>query len=142
MNFHTGSSFFTIDSCLAVRIYVSLSHAWHRNHVLMEYKKARERLSHEFPTHYTPEKAQQLDQVCRSQWRLQVSISHLEPVLSLFDPFYQNWSRTYRRPRACAERVNVLSLLYILRDWNHNWNVKWTVKCPLHHWNHIMKLIL
>jgi len=29
-----------------------------------------------FPHHYTPEKSQQLDQVCRSRWRLQVSVSH------------------------------------------------------------------
>jgi len=91
-----------------------------------------------FPPHYTPEKVQQLDQVCRSRWRLQVSISHPEPVLRLFDLFYQNGSRTYRG--ASAEKMNVSSLLYILRDLNHYWNVKWTKKRPLHHWNHIMKL--
>jgi len=31
---------------------------------------------------------------------LQVSISHPEPVLSLFDVLYQNGSRIYRGPRA------------------------------------------
>jgi len=30
--------------------------------------------------------------------------------------------RTYRGIRARAERVNVRSLLYILRGLNHNWN--------------------
>jgi len=67
-----------------------------------------------FPPHYTPEKAQQLDQGCRSRWSLQLSISHREPVFSLFGLFYQNWSRTYRRPHTSADRINVWSLLYIL----------------------------
>jgi len=105
-------------------------------------KKLWERHSHAFPPHYIPEKDQQLHHVCRSRWRLQVSISHLEPVLSLFDLFYQNWSLTCTGPCANADRVNVLSLSHILRELNHYWNVKWAMKRPLHHWNHIMKLIL
>jgi len=47
-----------------------------------------------FPPNYTPEKVQQLDQVRNSQWKLQASISHPEPFLSLFDLFYQNGSST------------------------------------------------
>jgi len=56
-----------------------------------------------FPTHYTSEKAQQLDQVCRSRWRLQVK-AHPKP--GLFDLLYQNGSRTHRGHR--AGRVNIL----------------------------------
>jgi len=33
-NFHTGSSCFTVDFCLAVRICVSLSHLWDCSQVL------------------------------------------------------------------------------------------------------------
>ena len=77
-----------------------------------------------FPSNYTPEKAQQVYQVCRSRWRLQVSVSHPEPVLNLFNLFYKNVSRTYRGPRGSAVIVNVLSLLYILRELHHRWNVK------------------
>ena len=51
---------------------------------------------------YIPE-AQQLDQVCRSRWRLQVSGSHPESVLSLFDLFYQNESRIYKGMRKCRQ---------------------------------------
>jgi len=36
------------------------------------------------------EEPQQLDQVCRSQWRLQASTSHPRPVLSLFALLDQN----------------------------------------------------
>jgi len=49
----------------------------------MECKKVWKRRSQTFPLQNTPEKAQQLDQLCRSRWRLQVSISPPEPVLSL-----------------------------------------------------------
>jgi len=38
---------------------------------------------------------------------------------------------SYRELRASAHKVNVLSLLYILRGLNHNWNVKWTLKRSL-----------
>ena len=44
-----------------------------------------------FPPRYTPKKDQQLDQVCRSPWKLQVSISHPEPVLRLFGPILSKW---------------------------------------------------
>jgi len=47
-----------------------------------------QRRSHALPSHYTPEKAQQLYQVRRSRWRLQVSISHPEPVLNLFEQYF------------------------------------------------------
>jgi len=54
----------------------------------MKCKKVWERRSHALPPHYTREKAQQLDQVDRSRWRLQVSISHPEPVLNLFEQYF------------------------------------------------------
>jgi len=48
----------------------------------------------------------------------------------------------YRGLRARAHRVNVWSLLYILRGLKHCWNVKWTMKRSLHHWDHIIRLIV
>jgi len=73
-----------------------------------------------------------LDQVCRSRWRLQVSPSQPEPVLILFNIFYQNGSGTYRGPYASADRVNVWGLLCFLKELNQYWNVKWTMKHSLH----------
>jgi len=49
---------------------------------------------------------------------------------------------TYRGLRASAHRGNVWSLLYILRRLNHNWNVKGTMKRSLHHWYHIIRLVI
>jgi len=79
------------------------------------------------------------------QVTMKAARQHFSPRASfkhIFDLFHQNGSRTYRGPRASADRVNVLSLLYILRVLSHYCNVKWTMKRPFHHWNHIMKLIL
>jgi len=63
------------------------------------------------------EEAQQLDQVSRSRWKLQVSASQPEPVLSLTYLFYKNGSGTYGGPRTSADWVSVWSLLYILKQW-------------------------
>jgi len=58
--------------------------------------------------------------------------------------FFQNiyflGPRTDRQLHASADRVNIRSLLYILRGLNHYWNVKWTMKRSLHHWDHIIRL--
>jgi len=51
-------------------------------------KQVWERRSHALPFHHTPEKALQLDQVRRSRWRLQVSVSHPELVLNLFEQYF------------------------------------------------------
>jgi len=88
------------------------------------------------------EENQQLFQVCKSRWRLQVSASQPEPLLSLFDLFYQNGSSTYRRPSARADWVNVWSLFHMLKELKQYWNVKWTIKHFLHDWDHIIKLII
>ena len=50
---------------------------------------------------------------------------------------------TYRRLRASADRVNVWSLLYIIRELNHYWNMKWTMKRSSHHWDedHIIRFV-
>ena len=74
----------------------------------------------------------QLDQVRKSRLRLQANVSQPQPVLNLFQIFYL---------RTSADRVNVWSLL-ILRGLNHHWNVKWTMKRSLHHWDHIIRLII
>jgi len=50
---------------------------WDRSHVLVH-----KGVGTPFPPHNTLEKAQQLHQVCRSRWRLQVSIFQPEPVLA------------------------------------------------------------
>jgi len=49
---------------------------------------------------------------------------------------------TYRGFRASTPRVNVWSLLYILGGLNNYWNVKWTMKRSLHHYDHIIRLII
>jgi len=83
-------------------------------------------------------------EVLGSPWRLQTCASQLEPLLNLFDMFYQNVPRTSRRPRASCDGVNVWSLSYtrILREINHYWNVKWTMKHSLHYWDYIIKFII
>jgi len=49
---------------------------------------------------------------------------------------------TFRGLRASDHRVNPWSLQYIQSGLNHYWNVKWIMKRSLHHWDHIMRLII
>jgi len=59
------------------------------------------------------------------QVTMKAASQHVSPRASLkliFDLFYQNGFRTYRGPRASADRV--ISLLYILTELNHYGNVK------------------
>ena len=86
--------------------------------------------------------SQQLDQVRRSRWSGQASSSQPQPVLNLFRIFFKMDPCTYTGLRASADRVNIWSLLYILRGLNHHWNVKWTTKRSLHHSDHIIIFII
>jgi len=55
------------------------------------------------------EEAKQLDQACRSRWRLQVSVYQPEPVLSLFDlltTFNALLRNLYRSLQRCASSSN------------------------------------
>jgi len=91
-----------------------------------------------FPTHYTSEKAQQLDQVCRSRWRLQVK-AHPKP-----EPIWPIVSKWVPHPQrtSCRQSQHFKPFIHSKRiSLNHYGNVKWTMKRPLHHWHHIMKLI-
>jgi len=77
---------------------------------------------------------QQLDHVRKSRWRASTSASqHFSTKAGFKLESFSKWVRTNRWLRASADRVNVWSLLYILRDLNHYWNVKWTIKRSLHH---------
>jgi len=44
--------------------------------------------------------------------------------------------------RASPGRVNVWSLLYILREINYYWNAKWTMKRSLHHWERVIIIVV
>jgi len=57
-----------------------------------------------------PLHAPELDQVCRSWWKLQASASQQEPVLGLFHLFYLNGSRTSRGP---VQVLTELTLIFI-----------------------------
>jgi len=63
-------------------------------------------------------------------------------TITCLNYFFKMGPYTYRGLRASAHRVNIWSLLYILRGLNHYWIVKWTMKRSLHHWDHIIRLII
>jgi len=73
---------------------------------------------------------------------LQITIKTASQHFSTVAGFRPVWNIVLKWIPARADRVNVWSLLYILRWLNHYWNVKWTMKRFWHHWDHIIRFII
>ena len=68
-----------------------------------------------FPPHCTHENAQQLDQVCSSWWRLQISTSPPEPVLSLFVYFITMGIAPVEGPTQVSTELTFEAFIYSKR---------------------------
>ena len=63
------------------------------------------------------------------------------PVFSLFDKFCLKESSILRGPCASVDRVNIWSILYIIREISHHSSVRWAMKHSLHYWDQIIKFM-